>query len=410
MSIADLPQQQLGKGVEWLQGIRIIDLTTSIAGPFASMLLADMGADVIKVERAGTGDDSRHWVPPELDGESLWFLSVNRNKRSIELELDSDAGREVLQKLVAQADVVMLNTLPKTQKKLGIDYESLASVNPALVYVCISGFGLEGHRANWACYDLIAEGYSGIMDLTGEFDGAPQKVGAPAADIIAAYDAANATLAALLDSAHSGRGHKIDVSLVTSMTRFLAPRIVSYLGSDEVPRRSGGKDSVIAIYQSFETADEPLTLGLGNDNIWKRFWNLVGQPEKGEDPSTSSNSKRREVRAEIVKDIQHVLSQKPRAYWLDLFRDGGIPAGPINRLDEVVKDPHMLDWGMFYAVPQGNTLIPQVGSAVKLDGSNHTIRRLPPRLGQHTNEILATLGYEQDSTPGIQSQKCPEQN
>lgn len=392
MPIDDLPRRELGKGVDWLEGVRVVDLTTSIAGPFASMLLADLGADVIKVERSGAGDDSRAWAPPSLGGESLWFLSVNRNKKSIELDLSTARGKGILRKLVATADVVILNTLPKTQNKLGIDYESLAAINPKLVYVCISGFGLEGERSNWACYDLIAEGYSGIMDLTGEADGEPQKIGAPAADLIAAFDAVTATLGAIYDSKRTGRGHKIDVSLVTSMTRFLAPRIMAYLGSGDVPRRSGGRDSVIAIYQAFDTADEPLTLGLGNDNIWKRFWKLLGRPEKAESPKTSSNAKRREIRAEIVDEIQLILLRKPREYWLTLFREGGIPAGPINRLDEVVKDSHMLQWGMFYSVARGDTLIPQVGSAVRVDGTAHTIRNLPPRLGEHTQEILAELG------------------
>lgn len=393
MPIDDLPQQELGKGVDWLESVRVVDLTTSIAGPFASMLLADLGADVIKVERSGAGDDSRAWAPPSLDGESLWFLSVNRNKRSLELDLSSELGKGILRKLVATADAVILNALPKTQQKLGIDYESLAAINPKLVYVCISGFGIEGERANWACYDLIAEGYSGIMDLTGEADGEPQKIGTPAADLIAAFDAVTATLGAIYDAARTGRGHKIDVSLVTSMTRFLAPRIMAYLGSGDVPRRSGGRDSVIAIYQAFETADQPLTLGLGNDNIWKRFWKLLGRPEKSESPKTSSNAKRREIRAEIVDEIQQILLREPREHWLTLFREGGIPAGPINRLDEVVKDDHMLQWGMFYAVPRGDTLIPQVGSAVRVDGTAHTIRNLPPRLGEHTQEILAELGF-----------------
>lgn len=388
-----LPQRQCGEGVQWLRGVRVVDLTTSIAGPFAAMLLADMGAEVIKVERTGRGDDARHWLPPELDGESLWFLSVNRNKKSIVLDFTTEPGRAALEKLIAKADVVLLNNVLRTQKKLEIDYDTLSKINPKLIYVSITGFGLTGERADWTCYDLIAEGYSGIMDLTGEADGEPQKIGAPAADMIAASDAAIATLGAIFDTARTGKGHKVDVSLVGSMTRFLAPRIMSYLGSGEVPRRSGGRDSVIAIYQAFDTADRPLTLGLGNDTIWRRFWQAVGQPETGEQADTSTNAKRRQARAAIVSRIQGILIEKPREYWLARFRSAGIPAGPINRLDEVVEDPHLLERGLFYSVHNGKVTVPQVGTAYHLDGDSETLRSLPPRLGEHTQEILAELGY-----------------
>ena len=252
-----------------LAGVTVVDLTTSIAGPYATMLLADMGARVIKVERPGKGDDCRAWGPPWLDGESLWFLSVNRNKESVTLDYSGDAGRKVLHDMVKKADVVIVNLVERVQKKLGIDYAALKAVKPDLVFVSLTGFGLTGARKDFPCYDLIAEGYSGVMDLTGEADSPPQKVGTPAADLISGMDAAMATLAALFDRAKTGRGHHIDIAMVDSMTRFMAPRIVPYLGSGEVPQRTGAKDSVIAVYQAFDTQDKPLTLGLGNDAIWQ---------------------------------------------------------------------------------------------------------------------------------------------
>lgn len=395
LPLESLPMQTCGEGVTWLEGVKVLDLTTSIAGPVATMLLADLGADVLKVERPGGGDDTRHWGPPDLDGESLWFLSANRNKRSVVLNFIDPAGRRVLEQLIERADVVVVNSILRTQQKLGIDYESLVKINPKLVFVSITGFGLTGERANWTCYDLIAEGYSGVMDLTGESDSAPQKIGAPAADMLAAVDAAYATVGALFDAMRTGRSHKLDISLVGSMTRFLSPRIMSYLGSGEVPRRSGGTDSVIAVYQAFDTADYPITLGLGNDGIWKRFWKVLRRPEKAEDSSRGSNADRRTQRAAIVNEIQEVLIGKSRSYWLDLFRGAGIPAGPINSVDQLVEDEYFQANGMFYRVASGSSTIPQVGSAMRLDDSTETLRSLPPRLGQHTGEVLQSLGYGQ---------------
>ena len=233
-----------------LAGVTVIDLTTSIAGPYATMLLADMGARVIKIERPGSGDDCRAWGPPWHEGESLWFLSVNRNKESITLDYSGEAGRKVLHDLVKKADVVIVNLVGRVQKKLGIDYAALQKIRPDLVFVSLTGFGLTGARKDFPCYDLIAEGYSSVMDLTGEADSPPQKVGTPAADLISGMDAAMATLAALFERAKSGKGHHIDIAMVDSMTRFMSPRIVPYLGTGEVPQRTGAKDSVIAVYQA----------------------------------------------------------------------------------------------------------------------------------------------------------------
>lgn len=388
LPVEKLPPGAAGDPLDLLGNIRILDLTTSIAGPYATLLLADLGASVVKIEQPGRGDDARAWGPPFLGGESLWFISVNRNKRSLTLDYAKPEGLEVLQRMVRQADVVVVNKTLAVQCKLGIDEAALRQLNPGLIHVSVTGFGLEGARSNLPCYDLIAEGYSGVMDLTGELSQGPQKVGTPAADLLAGADAALAVLAALLDRARTGRGHSIDVSLVESMTRFMAPRIVPYLGSGELPRRSGGRDSVIAIYQVFEATDGPLTIGLGNDAIWKRFWEALGQPEVGRDPRYASNSLRRAARAEIVARIQAIIAQQPRTHWLRLFEQARIPAGPINRVDEVAEDPELVRRGLFYSVMQDDTRVPQVGLGIRVDGNAHTFRTPPPRLGQDSAAVL----------------------
>jgi len=383
-----------GNAFGFLGGTRVVDLTTSVAGPYATMLLADFGAEIIKVERP-EGDDARHWGPPFYDGQALWFTAINRNKKSVVLDLRSSQGRADLLALIRSADVVVTNHPPDVQEKLRLGYDDLVKENPGLIFTSITGFGMEGARAHLTCYDLIAEGYSGIMDITGEAQSGPQKIGAPAADMLAGQDAAMATMAALVDRMQTGRGHRIDVSLVESMTRFLSCRILPYLGAGEVPARSGGKDSVIAIYQSFETADLPLNLGLGSDAIWARFWTAVGDPAYARRPEFHNNSARREHRNEIVDHIQVVLRRKTRAEWLVIFAAARVPAGPINRVDEVVNDEEFQRRGLFFAVQDASGRVaPQVGLGIHIDGSVCVPRSLPPKLGEHTIEVIAQLRDE----------------
>jgi len=393
-----LPDPASREPLKLLDGVRVLDLTTSIAAPYATMLLGDLGADVVKIERTGSGDDSRAWGPPFLNEQSLWFLSVNRNKASVTLDYASEEGLAVLYRLVAAADVVVLNLVPRVQKKLKVDYESLRAVRSDLIFVSLTGFGLTGPNADKPSYDLIAEGYSGVMDLTGEPESPPQKIGTPAADLLAGMDAVIATQAALFDRARTGKGHAIDISMVESMTRFLTPRIVTYLGSGETPRRTGARDSVIAVYQAFDTADEPITLGLGNDGLWKRFWEAVGHREFIDDPRFATSAKRHEHRSEIVRKIQQILSCKSRQEWMEILGEAKIPAGPINRIDQVTADQTLIDRGLFYQIDRNGFRIPQVGLGIQFDGVSSFPRRPPPDLGEHTDDILerwAKLGADE---------------
>ncbi len=401
-----LPPPSASAPLALLKGITVLDLTTSIAGPYAAMQLGDMGAEVIKIERPGSGDDCRAWGPPWLDGESLWFLSVNRNKQSVTLDYTTDAGRAVLHDIVRKVDVVIVNLTDRVQKKLGVDHATLSAVRADIVHVSLSGFGLTGARKDFPCYDLIAEGYSGVMDLTGEADSPPQKIGTPAADLIAGMDAAYATLAALFDRQRSGKGHKIDIAMIDSMTRFMSPRIVPYLGSGIVPHRTGARDSVISVYQTFDTQDRPITLGLGNDGIFKRFWQAVGQPAVADDPRYATNADRCAVRAEIVAKTQDVLRTQSRAHWLKLFVEHKVPAGPVNSADEVASDPELIARGLFYTATAGERKIPQVGLGIAVDDNNASYRSAPPRLGEHNQAVLGKLlGYDDARIAQLKSTK-----
>lgn len=405
-----LPVQALADsdadGFAHLSGTVVIDLTTSVAGPYATMLLADFGATVIKIERVGGGDDARHWGPPFLDGESLWFLAINRNKKSVALDITSPDGYGVLADLVARADAVVTNQPADIQVKLKTDFESLAALNDRLIHASISGFGLEGHRAAWTCYDLIAEGYSGVMDVTGAADSAPQKIGTPAADMLAGQDAAMSVMAALINRARQKGPQQIDIALVESMTRFLTCRITPYLGSGEVPKRSGGTDSVIAIYQAFETKDDPITLGLGTDGIFRRFWKAVGKPDYADNPEFHNNAERRRHRARIVADIQDVLFDKTASEWLDVFAAARVPAGPINSVADVSADPHLQDRGLFYALEDNGRSVPQVGLGIHANGRKAVPHSLPPKLGADTEAVLAeTLGYDAGKIAALRGTK-----
>ena len=388
-----LPSPPATPPFDLLDRVRVLDLTTSIAGPYATLLLADFGAEVVKLERPGGGDDARHWGPPFLDGDSLWFLSVNRNKRSVALDTTNEAGRAVFEDLVRAADVVVTNQVPRVQTKLAMDPATLQALKPDLIVATVTGFGLTGARRDAPCYDLIAEGYSGVMDLTGEADAPPQKVGTPAADLLAGHDLALTVAAALVRKGRTGQGAVVDVSMVESMTRFMTPRIAPYLATGTVPRRSGAKDSVIAVYQTFETADAPITLGLGNDTIWSRFWEAVG--DAGYGARFPGNGDRVAARPEIVARIAAILAEKPRAHWLAMLAEARVPAGPINRVDEATDDSELQRRGLFFGIETEGAPIPQVGLGIRVDGRAAGYDRAPPRLGADTEDVLTgLLGYD----------------
>jgi crotonobetainyl-CoA:carnitine CoA-transferase CaiB-like acyl-CoA transferase len=287
---------------------------------------------------------------------------------------------------------VVLNQVPRQQVQLRTDYRTLKAARPDLIHVSLTGFGLEGTGVDRPCYDLMAEGLSGIMDLTGEAENEPQKVGTPAADLLAGVDAALAAVAALFERQQSGRGHQVDVSLVESMTRLMTPRLVPYLGSGELPRRSGARDSVLAIYQAFKTADEPITLGVGNDATWQRFCRAIGEPGMAQDRRFATNALRRAARPQLVARIQAILNTRGRDHWLARFAEHGVPSGPIQRLDEVVADPGLRERGLFYRMAhEDGREVPQVNTGVWVDGETNAPRRPPPALAEHGDDVLRSV-------------------
>ena len=399
LPLDSLPALEPSPGFQLLSGVRVLDLTSSIAGPYGTMLLADLGADVVKVERAGAGDDSRSWGPPFLEGHALWYAAVNRNKRSIDLDLKSDEGRATLQALVARTDVVVTSLREPAMTRLGIDYRQARALRPDVIHCSVTGYGLTGPNSHLPGYDLIAEAFSSVMDLTGEPESPPQKVGTPAADLLAGMDAAFAIVAALHDRQRTGHGHQLDISLAESMTRFMTPKLASYLGSGDLQRRSGGRDSVVAVYQVFDTSDHPIVLALGNDGIFQRFCRAAGREDLATDPGYASNSDRRARRSELVAEIQQTLKSRPAKVWLTLCAESDVPASRINRVEDVVADEHLSDRSLLYRLPVGNGSLPQVNTGWFLDGAPNGFRLPPPCLGEHHDEVLAEwIGQDSPTT------------
>ncbi len=370
-----------------LEGVRVLDLTTSYAGPFCAMLLADMGADVVKVEEPINGDDSRYWGPPFYKGISPWFLSANRNKRGISLNIRNQKGIEILKELVRKADIFIISLGLKTREELGLTYEVFREINPGLIYCSITGFGLTGPYRYRPCYDLISEGIGGIMGVTGDNDH-PEKVGTAAGDILAAHNACLSIVSCLYRREHKGQGELIDVCLVDSVVSFVSPRIVSYLATGELPRPDGNRSSPIAVYQPIRTRDGYLNMGIGNDRIWTRVCELLGLEDLLEKEELKTNEGRKVHRAKIVSRLEEILMTRETKYWFDFLSEKGVPCGPIYYLDNVVEDPHIQSRGMIFELEDEELdRIPQVNSPWKLTQTRDTIYRSPPRIGQHDDEV-----------------------
>ena len=384
-----------------LAGLRVVELARILAGPWAGQVLADLGADVIKVERSTIGDDTRAWGPPFIEGKdgahlgAAYFHSTNRGKRSIECDFESEDGRRIVKKLAARSDVLIENFKVGGLAKFGLDYKSLALDCPRLIYCSVTGFGQDGPYATRAGYDLMAQGMGGFMSLTGLADGEPTRAGVPVSDIMTGMYSVIGILAALQQRQRSGKGCYVDTALVDTTVGVLANQGLNFLASGQVPGRIGNAHPNIVPYQVFPVADGFIIIATGNDSQYQKLCGVLGAPELAQDPSYLDNKSRLANRADIVGKLSALTVTFKMQDLADKLEAVGVPAGPINTLDQVFDDPHVKHRGMKLDIPndqaKGGTS-PGIRTPILLDGQPMDSGNPAPRLGQHTTEILKEIG------------------
>ncbi len=389
-----------------LSGLRVFDLTRILAGPTCTQLLGDLGAEVIKIERPGEGDDTRKWGPPYIKDESgrethesAYYLSANRNKRSVTLDIAQAEGRALAKRLLTTCDILVENFKVGSLAKHGLGYADLKVAFPDLVYCSVTGFGQTGPYAPRAGYDYLAQGMGGIMSLTGEPDGAPIKVGVGIADVMCGMYASTAILAALrhrdaMRAEGKDGGQHIDLALLDTQVAWLVNEGVNYLTSGQVPRRMGNEHPNIAPYNLLPCADGHFILAVGNDPQFRKFCDFAGAPELPDDPRFATNPQRTKNRAELYAILPSVTAKKTQSEWLDGLSARGVPCGPVNNLEQVFADPHILERGMRVRVPfpgaEGGA-VDLIGNPIKFSETPVEYRRSPPQMGQHTDEVLSEL-------------------
>ncbi|MEW5863437.1 MAG: CaiB/BaiF CoA-transferase family protein [Pseudomonadota bacterium] len=392
-----------------LSHIRVLDLSRVLAGPWASQNLGDLGAEVIKIERPGSGDDTRGWGPPWLKDaagndtrESAYYLSVNRNKKSVTVDISKPEGQALVRELAARCEVLIENYKVGALKKYGLDYESLRAVNPSLVYCSVTGFGQDGPYAPRPGYDFIFQGMGGLMSITGERDGqpgaGPQKVGIAITDVLTGMYATVAILAALMHRERTGEGQYIDAALLDTIVAFCANQAVSYFVSGRIPVRWGNAHPQVVPYEVFPTADGHLILAVGNDSQFERFCQAAGCPELAAEPRFRTMSQRIVHRAELIPIIREIMRTRTKREWIELLEAANVPCGPINDMKEVFEDPQVRHRGLRVDMPHpAGSAAPVVASPLRLSKTPVEYRLAPPLLGQHTAEVLKGLLGKSDA-------------
>ena len=380
-----------------LEGIRVVDLTRILAGPYCTMMLGDMGAEIIKVENPDGGDDTRSWGPPFLNGVSTYFISINRNKKSLTLNLKDERGKELLRDLIRKSDIMVENFRPGTLDKLGFSWEEIHRLNPAMIFASLSGFGQTGPRKSEPGFDVVIQGEGGLMSITGEPDGPPNKVGASVADITAGMLAAQGILLSLYHREKTGVGQMVDVGMLDGQVALLTYHANGYFATGKIPPRRGNKHPSITPYETYSCKDGYFNLGVGNDSLWRRFCDAMGLGEIKEDPKFAVNKDRVDNRLELQEILDALFAEKTVEETLDALRGAGVPCGPINNLAQVLSEPQVLAREMVVDVDvpvAGPTKV--TGVPIKLSETPGSVRTPPPTLGQHTEEVLeSVLGMDE---------------
>ena len=390
-----------------LENICVIDLTRVLAGPYCTMMLGDLGADIIKIEVPGRGDDTRHWGPPfTKGGESAYYLSANRNKRSMTLNLKSEEGLEILKKLIAKGDVLVDNFKTGTLSRWGLDYETLQEIRPGLIYCTITGYGYTGPYSSRPGYDLIVQATGGFMSITGPENGDPSRAGVAIADISTGMFAANAILAALYSREQTGKGQRIDMSLLDSQVALLSYAATNYFVSGSITNRLGNAHPNIVPYQSFKARDMHFVLAVGNDKQWEIFCKSINKPEWIDDEKYSTNALRVNNRKQLIDQLSKLFATQNAGYWLEIFDKVGLPSGPINELDKVFENEQIKSREMQIELPHSiDNKVTLLNSPIKIPTSPTKTHKAPPTLGEHTEEILKEkIGLDQDTVARLRNE------
>jgi len=386
--------------IKALEHLRVLDLTRVLAGPWCTQLLADLGADVVKIERPGSGDDTRAWGPPYLKDaagrdttEAAYYLSANRGKRSVTVDISKAEGQQLVRKLAAAADIVVENYKVGQLARYGLDYARLAAENPRLIYCSITGFGQDGPYKDRAGYDFIIQAMGGFMSITGERDdlpgGGPQKAGVAVSDLMTGMYTTVAVLAAVAQRERTGTGQYIDMALFDTMIAMLANMNMNYLTTGRAPGRAGNAHQNIVPYQVFAAADGHVVIAVGNDGQYAKFCEIAGRPDLATDPRFATNAERVRNRAVLVPLLEAIVRERPAAFWAEKLEAAGVPCGPINSIAQALADPQAVARGIRIDLPHPTAgTVPLVGMPIRMSASSPSYERPPPLLGEHTDEVL----------------------